>query len=140
MDLAKQGRRKSPAVNLKELGHGGETAYSNRHRRRFHRPAREVKGRIHSAQTRAVVAVNRELVIPRLASALFNELPEVKGFFKRNIDRMIAFYRAYPNPADFSPPPMANLPRLEESRQASAVSPALLSEPPDGAQLPNSLL
>ncbi len=124
----------------------------------------EVKGRIQSAQTRAVIAVNRELVclywdigrlieerqrregwgaavIPRLASALFNELPELKGFSKRNIDRMIAFYRAYPSPADFSPQPVANLPRPEEARQITARLPAPSSAPSsDAAASPGSLL
>ncbi len=79
----------------------------------------DVKERILSAQTRAVLAVNAELVrlyweigrsiherqrsegwgaavIPRLSSALKNELPEVKGFSERNIKRMLAFYREYP--------------------------------------------
>jgi hypothetical protein len=35
-------------------------------------------------------------VIPRLSSALKNELSEVKGFSERNIKRMLAFYREYP--------------------------------------------
>ena len=92
----------------------------------------DVKGRIQAAQTRAVLAVNAELVrlywdigqmiegrqrregwgaavIPRLARELKNELPELKGFSERNIDRMIAFYRAYPDPAGFSPPVVAKL-------------------------------
>ena len=90
----------------------------------------DVKGRIQAAQTRAVLAVNGELVrlywdigwviddrqrregwgaavIPRLAKELKNELPELKGFSERNIDRMIAFFRAYPDPAGFSPPAVA---------------------------------
>ncbi len=92
----------------------------------------DVKDRIQSAQTRAMLAVNAELVrlywdvgrliddrqrregwgaavIPRLAKALKNELPHVKGFSERNIDRMIAFHREYSNPADFSPQPVAKL-------------------------------
>lgn len=71
----------------------------------------EIKARIQSGQTRALVAVNRELVrlywdigriiqrrqkaegwgaavIPRLSRALHNELPELKGFSERNIKRM----------------------------------------------------
>ncbi len=79
----------------------------------------DVKERILAARTRAVLAVNAELVrlywevgriiherqrsegwgaavIPRLSSALKNELPEVKGFSERNIKRMLAFYREYP--------------------------------------------
>jgi len=46
-------------------------------------------------------------VIPRLARELKNELPEEKGFSQRNLDRMIAFYRAYSDPAEISPPPVA---------------------------------
>ena len=79
-----------------------------------------MKGRIQTAQTRAVLSVNTELVrlywdigriidgrqqregwgaavIPRLALALHNELPEVKGFSERNIKRMLTFYREYPD-------------------------------------------
>ncbi|HOG51879.1 MAG TPA: PDDEXK nuclease domain-containing protein, partial [Lentisphaeria bacterium] len=37
-------------------------------------------------------------VIPQLAVELKNEMPELKGFSERNIDRMIAFYRNYPDP------------------------------------------
>lgn len=79
----------------------------------------EIKRRVRHAQSRAVLAVNAELirlywgigalidqrqqregwgaaVIPRLARDLHNELPEEKGFSERNIKRMLAFYRAYP--------------------------------------------
>jgi len=81
----------------------------------------DVRNRIQVAQTRAMLAVNSELVrlywdigriidarqkhegwgtavIPRLAAELKNELPEIKGFSERNIKRMLAFYRDYPNP------------------------------------------
>ena len=91
----------------------------------------EVKGRIQSAQTRAMLAANSELVrlywdigrvtnerqkgegwgaavIPRLTRALHNELPEVKGLSERNIKRMLAFYREYREPTgitrEFSAP------------------------------------
>lgn len=97
----------------------------------------DVKCRIQTAQTRAVIAVNSELVrlywdigriidnhqqhegwgaavIPRLALKLKNELPDLKGFSERNIDRMIAFYRQYSNPADFSPPAVAKSARSEK--------------------------
>lgn len=90
----------------------------------------EIKTRIQAAQTRAVLAVNGELirlygqigrlldaqhaqagwgagVIPRLALDIRNELPEVKGFSERNIDRMLAPARAHPRPDDFSPQPVA---------------------------------
>jgi hypothetical protein len=46
-------------------------------------------------------------VIPRLALALRNDLPEVKGFSERNIGRMVAFYRAYPDPMGILPQPAA---------------------------------
>ncbi len=78
----------------------------------------DIKNRVRSAQTRAVLAVNAELlqlywqvgqlienrqqqqgygtsVVPRLARDLQTELPEVKGFSARNINRMLAFYREY---------------------------------------------
>lgn len=79
----------------------------------------DIKQRIGEAQTRAILAVNRELlglywdigrlidarqkqqgwgaaVIPRLAKDLHNELPEEKGFSERNIKLMAQFYREYP--------------------------------------------
>ena len=79
----------------------------------------DIKSRIRSAQTRAVLAVNGELirlywqigqlldarqalegwgaaVIPRLAQDIRNELPEQKGFSERNIKLMLQFFRAYP--------------------------------------------
>lgn len=80
----------------------------------------DIKQRVRHAQTRAMLAVNAELirlywdigalieqrqkregwgtaVIPRLAKDLHNELPEEKGFSERNIKRMLAFYREYPH-------------------------------------------
>jgi len=88
---------------------------------------KEIKTRIQQAQTRAILAANAELVrlywdigrliherqqkegwgaavIPRLAKQLQNELSEEKGFSERNIKRMLAFYRAYQNPADIVAP------------------------------------
>ena len=110
----------------------------------------EIKGRIQAAQTRAVFAVNAELVrlywdigrlidrrqerdgwgtavIPRLARELHNELPDLKGFSERNIGRMIAFYRAYPNPPAFLP-------------QAAAKISASTKAPQLAAKIPDSLL
>jgi predicted nuclease of restriction endonuclease-like (RecB) superfamily len=89
----------------------------------------DIKKRVRHAQTRAVLAVNAELirlyweigalidrrqkkegwgtgVIPRLARDLHNELPEEKGFSERNIKRMLAFYREYPH-LEFVPQPVA---------------------------------
>ena len=93
----------------------------------------DIKGRIQTAQARAMLAVNAELValywdigriiherqkregwgvavIPRLAGQLHNELPQLKGFSERNIGRMIAFYRSYPDPAVILPQAVAKLP------------------------------
>jgi len=92
----------------------------------------DVKSRIQTAQTRAMLAVNAELVrlywdigqiidqrqqhegwgagvIPRLAQALKNELPEVKGFSERNIGLMVRFYREYPDAAILQAP-LAKIP------------------------------
>ena len=121
----------------------------------------DVKGRIQTAQTRAVLAVNAELVrlywdigqmidgrqrregwgaavIPRLAKELKNELPELKGFSERNIDRMIAFYRAYPDPAAFSPPAVAKLlPQGKAPQVVAKSSTRIVQGVP--AQTPDSL-
>ncbi|SRR5579883_1023557 len=109
---------------------------------------KEIKARIQQAQTRAMLSVNAELVrlywdigrmvderqskegwgaavIPRLARELQNELAEEKGFSERNIGRMIAFYRSYPNPIDFLPQPVAKLPVTKKVPQPAAqISPA----------------
>ncbi|MCH9647780.1 MAG: hypothetical protein K0U98_06045 [Deltaproteobacteria bacterium] len=92
----------------------------------------EIRGRIRRAQTRAVSSANREMlvlywdvgrliesrqeaevwgssVIPRLARALRTELPEIKGFSKRNLGRMIRFYREYPTLMEKVPQPVALL-------------------------------
>lgn len=89
---------------------------------------KEVKVRIQKAQARAVLSVNSEMIrlywdvgrtidqrqiqegwganiIPKLANELSGELSELKGFSTRNLERMVAFYRAYPNP--FANPPQA---------------------------------
>jgi predicted nuclease of restriction endonuclease-like (RecB) superfamily len=80
----------------------------------------EMKGRIHSAQQRATLAVNREVVglywqigrdilarqaeqgwgakvIERLAHDLRAAFPEMKGFSPRNLKYMRAFAEAWPD-------------------------------------------
>lgn len=79
-------------------------------------------------------------VIPRLARALKNELPELKGFSERNIDRMIAFYRQYPRPDEFSPPAVAKLQPQEKVPPMVAKSPTSGKVPRPAARLPDSLL
>ena len=108
----------------------------------------DIKQRIGQAQTRAVLAVNAELirlyweigqmlharqkaegwgaaVIPRLALDIRNELPEVKGFSERNIKRMLAFYREYPA-LEFVPPAVAHIDANGKVPQAVALFPAEL--------------
>lgn len=124
---------------------------------------KEIKARIQQAQTQAILAANAELVrlywdigrmidgrqrqegwgagvIPRLARELRNDLPEVKGFSERNLDRMIAFYRVYPSPSNFSPPPVAKLPVSEKSPQAVAKSAAAEQVSQPAVPLPDSIL
>lgn len=79
---------------------------------------RDIKSRIRLAQIKATLSANSEMilmywdigrmvfekqrregwgaaVIPRLSLDIQNDLPEEKGFSKRNIGRMIAFYKEY---------------------------------------------
>ncbi len=97
---------------------------------------KEIKARIRQAQTRAVLAVNAELVrlywdigrliherqardgwgaavIPRLARELRNDLPEQKGFSERNMKLMVQFAREYPEAfrpmSEKGQPPVAQL-------------------------------
>jgi predicted nuclease of restriction endonuclease-like (RecB) superfamily len=124
---------------------------------------KEIKARIQQAQTQAILAANAELVrlywdigrmidgrqrqegwgagvIPRLARELRNDLPEMKGFSERNLDRMIAFYRAYPKPSDFSPQPVAKLPASQKVPQAVAKMATAEKMPQPAAHLPDSFL
>lgn len=93
----------------------------------------EIKDRIRQAQTRAALSVNAEMigmywdvgrmihqrqqlegwgkgVIPKLATDLKNELPDVKGFSERNIGYMIRFFREYGEPPILQQP-AAKLPK-----------------------------
>jgi predicted nuclease of restriction endonuclease-like (RecB) superfamily len=114
----------------------------------------DVKARIQHAQTRAVLAVNAELVrlywdigrvldarqaqegygtgvIPRLALDLKNELPAVKGFSERNLGYMIAFARAYPHPEKVLQQPVAKVAASEVLQQPAAKVPQLMAKLPD---------
>ena len=91
-----------------------------------------LKARVRSAQLQAAARVNRELIslywdigrsiaerqkqagwgaaiIPRLASDLHAEFPEIAGFSERNLKRMLAFYREYPDLFAILPQPAAKL-------------------------------
>jgi len=104
---------------------------------------KDIKSRIQQAQSLAVLSVNAQLirlywdigqmidtrqqaegwgaaVIPRLSRELANELPEEKGFSERNIKRMLAFYREYPDPAAIVPQPVAQLPASKKVPQTVA--------------------
>jgi len=92
-----------------------------------------IKARIRQAQIRAALSANSEMlmmywdigrmiderqqkegwgsaVIPRLSQDIRNELPEMKGFSVRNLQRMIRFYREYPSPDRKVPQAVAQLP------------------------------
>lgn len=111
----------------------------------IHYPAllAEIRQRIQSAQTRAMLGVNAALirlyweigqmldarqknegwgaaVIPRLARDIHNDLPEVKGFSERNIKRMLAFYREYAG-LEFVPQAVAQIEPTEKVPQAVAL-------------------
>jgi predicted nuclease of restriction endonuclease-like (RecB) superfamily len=98
----------------------------------------ELKSRVRSTQVRAALAASAELiglywhvgsliaraqtdegwgqaVIPRLAVDLQKEFPDTQGFSERNIGRMIAFYREYPDLFSNLPQAVANLPAGESS-------------------------
>ena len=123
----------------------------------------DVKNRIQMAQTRAILAVNSELVrlywdigriidarqkregwgaavIPRLAAELKNELPELKGFSERNIKRMLAFYRDYPEPSAIVPQTAAQLQPPPTLPQPAIKSDTAEKVPQPVAQLSGSLL
>lgn len=112
----------------------------------------EVKSRIYAAQNRAMLSANSEMialywdvgrmiderqkrekwgaaVIPRLARDIRNEFSEVKGFSERNIGRMIAFYRTYPNLSIILPQAVAKLPLAEKSLKAQSKTSETLPQP-----------
>lgn len=123
----------------------------------------EIKARIQASQVRAMAAVNSELVrlywdigriihqrqkregwgaavIPRLAAELKNELPELKGFSERNIKRMLAFYRDYPDPSAIVPQVVAQLASAPALPQADVQTDPSAAVPLPVAQLTGSLL
>lgn len=111
----------------------------------------DIKTRIQSAQTRAILAVNAELirlywdigrlldarqaqegwgaaVIPRLAADIRNELPEVKGFSERNMKRMLAFYREYAVAPGFVPQAVAQTPAPRSRKSGAAKVPQAVAQ------------
>jgi predicted nuclease of restriction endonuclease-like (RecB) superfamily len=92
----------------------------------------DIKQRIRTAQVRTAMAGNASMlmlyweiggvlaerqknegwgaaVLPRLATDLHNDLPEVKGFSVRNLKLMTQFFREYPDFSAIGQPPVAQL-------------------------------
>src|SRR5207253_3657095 len=106
-----------------------------------------LKDRVRRAQVRAALAASAEMiglywqvghliaqmqekegwgagVIPRLATDLRAEFPELEGFSERNLKRMIAFYREYPElDAPIVPQAAAQLHPGEKGPQVAAQLP-----------------
>ena len=129
----------------------------------FPKLLREIKARIQQANTRAILAANAELVslywdigrligrrqrragwgagvILRLARALRNELPEVKGFSERNIKLMVQFAHEYPDafavPPAIGQLPVAQLPVVTNGQLPVAQLPVVTDGQLPGAQIP----
>lgn len=104
-----------------------------------------LKARVRSAQLQAAARVNHELlrlywdlgraiadrqkqagwgagIIPRLAADLHAEFPDMAGFSERNLKRMVAFYREYPDLFAIVPQPAAQFDPVNRV--------ALISPPP----------
>jgi len=62
------------------------------------------------------------VLLPRLSPALEGELPEMKGFSERDIKRMLAFFREYPElgGGGIVPPPVAQTMGRASSLEAAA--------------------
>jgi predicted nuclease of restriction endonuclease-like (RecB) superfamily len=119
----------------------------------------DIKHRVRKAQHRATLSANAEMlrlywdigrlivarqqaegwgagVIPRLAADLKNQLPGQKGFSQRNIGRMIAFFREYPN----LPQPAAKIAPQAAARSQRSDAPAPDSHQPVPQPAANSPL
>jgi predicted nuclease of restriction endonuclease-like (RecB) superfamily len=93
----------------------------------------DIKGRIQTAQVRAALSVSRELVrlywqigrdivsrqqeqgwgqavIAHLAADLQKAFPGIQGFSARNLERMRAFFLAYPEENQFATQPVSQIP------------------------------
>jgi predicted nuclease of restriction endonuclease-like (RecB) superfamily len=124
---------------------------------------KDIKTRIQQAQTLAILSANGELirlywdigcmidrrqkeegwgaaVIPRLSRELANELPEEKGFSERNIKRMLAFFRQYPEPALIVPQSAAQLSGPKKLSKVAVSLTASSKGPQAAAQTVDSLL
>jgi len=114
----------------------------------------DIKARVQRAQTKAVLLANQQMielywdvgrlihdqqvegwgtgVLQRLATDLKNELPEVKGFSKRNLRRMSQFYRAYPALDLLRPQAVARL-------DTAAIRPLSVAQSGDDEKVPQAV-
>lgn len=111
---------------------------------------KNIQSRIRQAQTKAIVAANREMlalywdigrllvaeqekhgwgagVLKRLAADIRRKIPEMKGFSERNLKRMTQFYRGYPALFLIGPPAVAQLPPPKSSKRKDPLAAAQLS-------------
>ncbi len=118
----------------------------------------DIKQRIRTAQVRTAMAGNASMlrlyweigsvlaerqkkegwgagVLPRLATDLQDDLPEVKGFSARNMRRMIQFHQEYPGLFSIWPRPVAKLKNGPSAIQKVPPAVALLLEESDAAQI-----
>jgi len=103
----------------------------------------EIKSKIRTAQIKASLSVNKEIVclywdigrviylsqkkqgwsariIPRLSQDIKNELPEIKGFSERNFGRMLSFYKNYSDLNLILPQPVAKTEKNSKLPQSVA--------------------
>jgi predicted nuclease of restriction endonuclease-like (RecB) superfamily len=118
----------------------------------------DIKQRIRTAQVRTAMAGNSSMlmlyweiggvlaerqkiegwgtaVLPRLATDLHNDLPEVKGFSVRNLKLMTQFFREYPDFSAIGQPPVARLADGSTARTKGQRAVAQLSTAPADAQI-----
>jgi predicted nuclease of restriction endonuclease-like (RecB) superfamily len=118
----------------------------------------DIKQRIRTAQVRTAMAGNASMlmlyweiggvlverqkkegwgaaILPRLATDLHNDLPEVKGFSVRNLKLMTQFFREYPAFSAIGQPPVAQLADSPTSHKKGQPSVAQLPAESDAAQI-----
>ncbi len=118
----------------------------------------DIKQRIRTAQVRTAMAGNASMlmlyweiggvlaerqkregwgaaVLPRLATDLHNDLPEVKGFSVRNLKLMTQFFREYPDFSAIGQPPVAQLADSSTAHKKGQRAVAQMSTTPAAAQM-----
>jgi predicted nuclease of restriction endonuclease-like (RecB) superfamily len=118
----------------------------------------DIKQRIRTAQVRTAMAGNTSMlilyweiggvlaerqktegwgaaVLPRLATDLHNDLPEVKGFSVRNLKLMTQFFREYPDFSAIGQPPVAQLADSSTAYKKGQRAIAQMSTTPAAAQI-----